>query len=270
MLHPDVERVALLGWHLYPASATSRAACIKNPTQHATCDLETLERWQHAFPGCGWRVVMGPSRIWGLDVDAPPGHKHDGVRNLANLVKTRRNWPLHPIARTGGGGFFHVFSCVSHEPIIGDAGHPVLGVDPKRGRQSQTIPPSLHVRTRKSYVWIIPPWAISPPPAPTWLLTMLRPLPPPDYTIPTITARDTASSRLLLACTAVLHSAASNHNNTLNRCAYQMGKLVAGGWLTETEVFNALHAAARQVGQSHGEATATIRSGIGAGLRSGP
>jgi hypothetical protein len=266
-LNRDVENLALIGWYLYPASAHSRAACIKSPTQQATCDLETLERWQTMFPGCSWRVVMGPSRIWGLDVDATPTHKHDGVRNLANLVKTRGVWPLHPIARTGGGGFFHVFSHTANEAIIGEAGHPVLGVDPRRGRQSQSVPPSIHVRTRKPYVWIVPPWAITPPPAPVWLLTLLRPPPPPEHPIPPVASPSTATAQLSRACDAVRNSAAGNHNNTLNRRAYQMGKAIAAGWISETEVFTALYAAARQVGQTNGEAIRTIRSGITAATR---
>jgi len=36
-LHPDVERLALLGWRIYPASNFSRAACIKEPGANATC-----------------------------------------------------------------------------------------------------------------------------------------------------------------------------------------------------------------------------------------
>ena len=44
-VHPDIEQLALLGWRMYPASASSRAACIKNPGASATCDLGKLQAW---------------------------------------------------------------------------------------------------------------------------------------------------------------------------------------------------------------------------------
>lgn len=139
-LHPDIERVALLGWHLYPTSMRTKAACLRGATDAATCDLDQIERWSREFPGCNWRVVFGPSGLWGLDCDVPPGHAHDGIANLNALVKLHGPLPARPQARSGGGGLA-LFFRNDGEPIIGEAGHPALGIDPRRGRQSQTIPP---------------------------------------------------------------------------------------------------------------------------------
>ena len=56
--HTDVERLALLGWRLYPASRSSKAACIKAPGESATFDLDKLEAWTRQFPNCNWRMSV--------------------------------------------------------------------------------------------------------------------------------------------------------------------------------------------------------------------
>jgi hypothetical protein len=178
-LHPDIERVALLGWHLYPTSRRTKAACLKGATDAATCNLGQIERWSNEFAGCNWRVVFGPSGLWCLDCDVPPGHAHDGIANLTALVNVHGPLPAGPQARSGGGGLV-LFFRHDGEPIIGEAGHPALGIDPRRGRQSQTIPPSRHHRTDQPYRWLVAPWEIDAPPAPAWLLRLVaRPAPPP-------------------------------------------------------------------------------------------
>ena len=49
-VHRDVARLAQLGWRLHPVSQYSRAACIKDATELATCDLNQLDRWSWEFP----------------------------------------------------------------------------------------------------------------------------------------------------------------------------------------------------------------------------
>ena len=42
-----------------------------------------------------------------------------------------------------------------------------------------TVPPSIHVRTRRPYRWAVAPWDVSLPDAPAWLLKAVAPPPPP-------------------------------------------------------------------------------------------
>ena len=74
----DIERVALLGWHVYPASSTSRAGCFSGASAAASCDLDVIAGWSERFPRCNWRVVFGSSGLWGIDLDVPPHHP-DGL-----------------------------------------------------------------------------------------------------------------------------------------------------------------------------------------------
>ena len=264
-IHPDIERVALLGWHVYPASRRTKAACIKDPTWRASADLEQIDRWHHEFPGCNWRVVFGPSRIWGLDCDVPPGHAHDGVANLKALSEAHGGLPPRPIERTGGGGLALFFKH-NGEKIIGDSGHPAEGIDPRRGAQSQMIPPSFHIRTGAAYRWVVPPWEVSPPDAPGWLLGRVRPptLPPLKRAVADCT--DRARQRLYRAAQKVALAAPGHRNDTLNRQAYFVGRLVGAGMVGSLEAAESLIGAGLTAGMDRAEVQATVRSGLKSGL----
>jgi Bifunctional DNA primase/polymerase, N-terminal len=176
-LHPDIERLALLGWRLHPASCRTRAACFADATALATHDLDRLTRWSREYPACSWRVVMEGSGIWALDVDVPSQrHKHDGATALRNLVSVHGSLPPRPTTRSGGGGLALFFEHRA-EPIVGKSGHPAPGLDPRRGRQSVTVPPSIHTDTGLPYRWLVAPWELAPPQAPGWLLRLVAPPP---------------------------------------------------------------------------------------------
>lgn len=264
MLPPDIERCALLGWRLYPASSRDRRACFKGATDAATCDLNVLARWAQEFPRCNWRVVMSGSGIWALDLDSTETHAHDGIAAFRDLVKLHGPIPPRPMARTGGNGLVLFFRHTS-EKLIGDGGHPAPGIDPRRGRQSQTIPPSRHTATGRPYRWLTAPWDTSPPKAPEWLLGLLRPVETPKRRIPLVVTTDAARRQLYQAGYAVAHSVPGVRNDVLNRRAFQIGKLIASGLLGETEAVSVLHAAALHAGLDHIEARATIRSGLQSG-----
>jgi bifunctional DNA primase/polymerase-like protein len=267
-LHPDIERVALLGWHLYPGSQHSRAACFKGASEAATCDLDRLARWSRQFPNRNWRVVFGPSGLWGLDCDVPPIHEYDGVSALAALIKVHGPLPTGPHLRSGGGGVA-LFFRHNGQRIIGESGHPAPGIDPRRGRQSQTIPPSLHHLTGRAYRWIVPPWELAAPPAPLWLLRLVEPLPDTRHRVRRIYTSNEARKKLSHAARAIVQCTPGSRNDTLNRRAYQFGHLIAAGLIGEDETVETLYAAARASGLDHSETKATIKSGIAAGLRRG-
>jgi hypothetical protein len=266
MIHPDIERVALLGWRVAPASRVSKASCIKGATDLATSDLNQIARWSTEFPNCNWRVYMSGSGIFALDCDVPPGHAHDGVAGLTALVQQNGPLPKRPTFRSGGGGV-GLFFKHTNERIIGDGGHPAPGIDPRRGRQSQTIPPSIHISTRQPYRWIVPPWEVNPPEAPVWLLKLLEPKPEPAYRKVVIDTTDAARNRLYRAASAVMNAGSGERNSVLNAKSYSIGRMISAGLLGEQEAVDALYGAARTIGLEHAEAKATIRSGIMSGLK---
>jgi hypothetical protein len=58
-----------------------------------------------------------------------------------------------------------------------------------------------------------------------------------------------------------------NRNNTLNGVAYRLGQIVGSGVLDEMEVRQALLAGALKIGLPHEEVEATIKSGLGSGIK---
>ena len=267
-LHPDIERAALLGWAVYPCSRHSRKGCFEGAQAAATCDLNQLVRWSNEFPNCNWRVIFGKSRLWGLDVDSRETHADDGMAAMASLVAAHEPLPPGPRARSGGGGV-GLYYCHTGERIVGsNKDMPAfVGIDPRRGAQSQTIPPSIHILTKRPYRWLVPPWEVAPPVGPAWLLKLLRPPPPPPYRPVQLVTTDQARRRLYRAAFAVMDAQVGTRNDVLNRRAYQAGRMIGAGLLEEREAVDALYGAARDAGLDHAEIRETIRSGISSGRR---
>jgi hypothetical protein len=272
-LHPDVERLALLGWRLHPASQYSRAACIQHAAELATHDLDQLEHWSREFQGCNWRVVMEGSRIWALDVDVPSAdHDADGIRELAELVAVHGPIPPRPTTRTGGGGCA-LFFRHDGEPIAGKTGTPAPGLDPRRGRLTVTVPPSIHITTRKPYGWITPPWETTPPPAPAWLLHLVAPPPePPPPAQPRMAhsgqpGRAYAIGALRRAVEQVALAPQGQRNDILNRAVWSVSRFIADGLLQPSEIAEALAHAGRVAGLHRLEVERTLASGLRAGAR---
>ena len=268
-LHPDVQRLAEIGWRLHPASRFSRAACIKGAAEAATCDLDQLNRWNKEFPDCAWRVVMDGSKIWGLDVDAPgPGHGADGIAALTDLVARHGPLPARPMTRSGGGGFA-LFFAHAGEPIVGRTGTPAPGLDPRRGRLTVTVPPSIHHRTRRPYRWITPPWTLAPPPAPAWLLRLVAPPPSPPIAVPRCLVhgdrpgRPYAVGALRRAVEQVAIAPSGQRNDTLNRQAWAVARFIAEGLLHPSEIAEALAHAGLVAGLDRREVQLTLASALG-------
>lgn len=272
-IHPDIERLALLGWRLHPASQYSKAACVKSAADVATYDLDRLAEWTREFPRCNWRVVMEGSGIWGLDVDAPGAdHAADGIAALADLVAENGPIPPRPMTRSGGGGCA-LFFRHDGEPISGRTGTPCPGIDPRRGPLTVTVPPSVHITTRQTYRWITAPWQLTPPPAPAWLLKLVAPPPaPPLPAQPRIDptgehGRRYAVEALRREVEAVAIAAQGCRNDQLNRSVFAVARFIAQGLLEATEIAEALAHAGRVAGLHHQEVERTLASGLRAGAR---
>jgi hypothetical protein len=272
-LHPDIERLALLGWRLHPASRSSRAAAFKDAAYAATHDLDKLAEWTRTYPHANWRVVMAGSGIWALDVDAPgPDHQADGIKALVELVARYGELPPRPMTRSGGGGFA-LFFRHDGEPIIGRTGTPSPGIDPRRGPQTVTVPPSIHLTTRKPYRWITAPWELSPAPAPAWLLKLVAPPPEPPLPAPTHIAAGGAPGRayalaaLRREVETVSTAPPGQRNDRLNRACWSVARFIPEGLLEPSEIAEALAHAGRVAGLDRVEVARTLASGLKAGAR---
>ena len=265
-LHPDIERVALLGWCLVPMARRSRKGLWKGYLDDATHDLDTLERWQHQHPGCNWAVVPEGSGVWALDVDvAGPDHANDGVGALRDLCALHGPLPERPHGRSGGGGHLLIFRDTG-APVTPGSGKPAPGLDTCSRRSSFTISPSRHRRTGAAYRWVVAPWDLAPPPAPEWLLSMLAPPPaPPRPARPVVPTGDAAMRALLRSFDVTSEAPPGGRNQALHRRSVLVGGFVGAGALDRATAERELIAAGMRAGQSRTEAASTVRSGLNAG-----
>ncbi len=269
----DIENVALLGWHVYPMSPKTKAGCFKGAHAAASCDLNIIERWCRDYPGCNWRVVMGPSRLFALDVDrAGQTHRADGFAALRGLVEKHGPLPPRPMTRTGGSGGAVLFFRHNGEDLRGASGCPAPGLDPHRNGQAIVIPPSRHPVTGGPYTWRrgCAPWEVAPPPIPDWLANLLKPLPEPerDYSKqPFYVTNDRAFQVLMRAVHEIETAPSGGSNDTLNKQSYRIGRWCGAGVLSPSEARESLLVAARARGIPFREARDTIRSGLRGGMR---
>jgi hypothetical protein len=265
-LHPDIERVALLGWRCVPATRTKKGM-FEGYLQAATHDLDQLERWAHAYPGCNWKVVPEGSGIWALDVDVPcEDHANDGVAALRALCEQHGPIPPRPHGRSGSGGHIMVFRD-DGRPMLRGSERPQRGMDTCAGRVAFTIAPS-RGRGGVPYRWQVAPWDLAPPVAPEWLLGLLKPPPAKAHPErPVILTEDRARRSLARVVDKLLGVEAGGRNAALNRAAYTVGGLIGAGKLTEQEAVFALYTAGRHIGLEDAECRATIRSGLDAGAQ---
>lgn len=189
------------------------------------------------------------------DVDSPAGWH--GLRHLLG-----GDVPAGPQVRSGGGGRHLWFRPTGW----GNRVRLVPGLDWRGAGGYVLAPPSRHARGA-DYRWIRRP-AVALPVVPTTLLTLIAGPPPPAMRSEPITHPDRYAAVALDAEAArVAGAVKGTRNDTLNRAAFMLGRLVGAGLLSEPEVQRELTAAARQAGLHWSEIRGTLRSGLNAGRR---
>lgn len=271
------------GWAVFPVQGISGGRCCcrmgdcsspgKHPlTRHgvrdATIDARVIAGWWKRWPDANLGLATGrASGVVVIDVDPPRGEL-----SLTRLVDAGRELPETATVRTGSGGL-HLYFLASGFPLGNSAGRlpgvglELPGIDLRADRGYVVAPPSVHVSGSR-YEWIGVEVGLAEPPV--WLA--------PTEQVPTSAlaspARVTPGSNSpygLAALSGELEeldgAQVGARNHTLNRCAFRLGRLVAGGELNEAEVVEALRTRAQSRGLSAREIERTISSGLAAGRR---
>ena len=211
-------------------------------------------RWPDANPG----LATG-RRFDVLDLDGPQGA--EALRAVLSIAPQEHPGP---VAHTGSGGW-HLLYAPSR---LGNRVRLLPGVD-WRGQDGLIVaPPSKHASGDR-YTWARPLTA-GLPEVPSELRRLLampsatRTTLPPD---PPAAGRGGGYGQAALAGerAAVASARPGSRNATLNRAAFNLGQLVAGGLLDPDQVRAALLAAALEAGNPQAKAKATIESGLRGG-----
>jgi hypothetical protein len=173
---------------------------------------------------------------------------------------------------TGGGGLHLFYKCDRPlgNKVAGLHGidEDLPGIDLRADGGYVLAPPSTH-RSGESYRWLDPGREVADTPA--WLrespLAARKQLPavPPRFRTGDGTAY--GMSALRDEVDEVAHARPGTRNHTLNRAAFNLGRLIAGGELEASICGSSLAEAASACGLAQVEASRTIASGTRAGLR---
>ena len=272
------------GWEVFPLYTANPGACScrqrrhcphpgKHPlTRHgvhdATTDDTTVRGWWSAWPSANIGVATGVlSDLLVIDVDPANGGDH----SLAHLQNLMGSLPPTLTVKTGGGGL-HLWYRHPGGILRNTAGRlagvaeDLPGLDLRGDGGYVVAPPSRHA-SGTSYAWVDKSVEVSAPPRWLHIGERSRQACAP---VPAIPHR--ATSRYALAALrreedAVRHAPMGSRNNRLNRAAFSLGMLVAGGELDALLVEQTLTAAALDGGLPEAEARASLASGLRAGAK---
>ena len=241
------------GWKIHPCKADKRPY-LKAWQEKATADPEQIKEWWSKWPNALIGCATGPdSGIWVLDADLPTGPEHVAKMELPATLRQQ----------TGSGGLQLFFSWNGHN--IRNSSRKIAPDCDVRGDGGYVIlPPSPHP-SGGQYQWLD---IINPVLAPDWLSSRAAKEETKEHK-PKPTGLNSPYGLAALSEEIIRLSGAGEgeRNETLNICAYNLGQLVAGGQLDESQVINALSAMSATIGLGEAESVRTISSGINSGMQ---
>ena len=220
------------------------------------------QEWRDRWPDANYGIVTGAiSGIVVLDIDDMDAAR-EWIEANGGLLRT-------PCVRTAKGEHYYF----KHPGRETKNGTRISLMCDFRGDGGYVIAPGSVHDTGVLYEWIVSPEEAEYAPLPAWIEEALyREKPEPRrLDVAAVHPRNgsTPYGRKALddECSAVQTAAEGARNDTLNRAAFSLGQLAAGGELQRIEAETALQQAARACGLPDTEARNTIRSGLDAGAK---
>ncbi|WP_405549898.1 bifunctional DNA primase/polymerase [Streptomyces microflavus] len=267
-LRPGDKRPALHGESACPRTGPCTTGHLKWE-QRATTDPDRIRA---AWSTGAWNVGLatGPSGLVVVDLDMPkPNSSTDtpnGVTTFEALCeRAGQAVPTTYRTRTASGGEHLYFTA---PPGI------------RLGNTAGTLAPLVDTRAWGGYVVAAGsttpsgPYEVTDPtpivPLPDWLLSLLTPTRPTlagPLVAPVVSGTRAARAALERECQQVVAAPERKGNNTLNRCAFKVGRFVAWGDLARHEVEAAFQGAGEARGLTAAECRATIRSALDSSIR---
>ena len=263
------------GWRVFPVHGIvdGRCSCDRecsSPGKHplvrrglheATKDEYVIREWWTRSPFANVGIATG--RVVVIDIDGPEGEA--SVRRLEDL-----GLRLSPTLTALTGNGQHLYFACDRElrnttRCLPGIEEDLPGVDLRARGGYVVAPPSTHANGT-TYQWVDSEVDLAP--LPDWIKAPERhAIAVPSRRPPTLTGDGTpyGVSALLSEITILIRTPVGSRNDQLNKAAFSMGQLVAGGHLVEAFAYRKLMGAALTTGLGAREALATIRSGVAAG-----
>jgi hypothetical protein len=161
------------GWPVFPCEPRGKRPLVAKGFKAATTDEMQIVRWWQRWPEANIGIPAGPHFVV-VDVDVHKG----GQQSMQALVARHGPIPRTLCARTGGGGFHHLFA--PRPEIICKSNCLGTGIDTRGNGGYIVVAPSIHA-TGAAYEWESDPFDTALAPCPDWLVPRgnLQDLPPP-------------------------------------------------------------------------------------------
>lgn len=253
---------AARGWPVFPLEPGGKrpaGALVPHGLKEATTDQDIVRAWWAKLPRAN---IACPT---GFVFDALDADTNEAIKAFIETCQFHDVDPyIFPRSKTASGKR-HVLVAPTGE---GNRAKFLPGTD-WRGKGGYIVMPG-SVVDGNAYEWVSPPNGHGFPPAPEWLLEVLRkPEPTPPAAVTTTEPTSTYVDRAVEDEMQKLRSTpVGARNDQLNRSAFALGTMIGAGWLDQGRAEAELRAAAFAI--DHGKEpglSATIRSGIESGKR---
>jgi hypothetical protein len=255
---------AAAGLAVLPLNPRTKEPATKRGFYDATTNPETIRRfWRVTDRNVG--IATGAvSGLWVLDIDS------GGEDHLRRLEAEQGKLPLTRKVITGRGGRHLWFKYT--EPVQCSAGRVAPHVDVRGDLGYCVSPPSIHENGRR-YEWLTDP-ATPVPIAPGWLVALTRKKPPISERARVRTPRSSypgayGAAALNAEVAALATAMPGTRNDALNRAAFALFQLVAGGELDAGVVEDRLVQACHVNGLIADDGLRSIEKTIASGAQAG-
>ncbi|MET9070970.1 bifunctional DNA primase/polymerase [Streptomyces sp. NPDC004232] len=273
------------GWHVFPLrpgskppalhgekSCTRTGVCAGGHVkweQRATTDFDRIRAaWSRAPFNVG--IATGPSGLVVIDLDVPKDKGSSDAPCGATTFSALCERAGHAVpttyrVRTASGGEHLYFTAPNGLKLGNTVGTVASSVDTRAWggyvvAAGSTTPAGQYEALCGSQAAALPPWLQSIlEPAPTRPVGPLR--------LPAVDGSRAALAALEAECAVVVAAPDGQRNNTLNLCAFKVGRFVAWGDLPRHVVEEAFQGAGEAAGLTPAECRTTIRSALDSSMR---
>ena len=252
---------AAQGWKVFPCRAGAKTPMTEHGVKDATSDPAQIQRWWTQTPNANIGLACGSSGLVVVDVDG----RHGGFQSWAALKARHGIDDATLTSLTGGGGWHLIYQAPGDLDARNSAGLLGPGLDVRANGGYIVVPPSLHPSGSR-YAWDAD--RPVPIPLPDSLRRLLERKPSPRAPAPAglNPGNGYGAAALRQELDDLARAAEGTRNDRLNRAAFALGQLVAGGELARLDVERGLRAVALAIGLSEAEAVRTIASGLASGM----
>ena len=220
------------------------------PFQHARASIETIQQWATRQSNVG--IVTGAvSGLIVLDLDSAQAAAEAARRGLPDTLTVDTGKGQHVYFAHPGGTIGNRAGIFPGADLRGDGGFVVA-------------PGSIHPSGRP-YEWRNPPSLFDLAAPPKWLLDLLAKPEPKSTAEPPRTTSAYGERAIDGELSALRRASNGERNDALNRAAFNLAQLAAGGVIDEESTKAHLRATAAAIGLETGEIEPTLESGWSAG-----